>query len=187
MSGDHSVVGTVNSGLLDSINHSSSSFEDHIANVVSGNATGSSSTPSVSNSISSAATSVVDIKNLPIGGIVTNTVNTTGPVKGQVYVSPNSYNAMLAGSTGHVAEGAWINADGVTYDKTKKATVSGNETWPYQYSTGSDGTTRIITGSHIRSTPIRTRSSRKAIQSPCHPILNLRPQLHRLVLALLGL
>jgi YHYH protein len=156
MSGDHSVVGTGNSGLSDSINNASFAFDDHVTNVVSGSNTGSDSTRQILNPPSPAGNSGVDITNLPIGGIVTNTVNTTGPVKGKIYVSVGSYNVMLAGTTGNVAKGAWINPDGVTYDKTKKAVVSGSVTWPYQYSTGSDGTTRTIKGNTLPSTTTGT-------------------------------
>ncbi len=107
-------------------------------------------------STTATGTSTVDVTRLPIGGIVSNTVNTTGAVKGQVYVSPQSYNVMQNGSTGNVATGAWINADGKTYDATKKEVVSGAVTWPYQYSTTENSATRTITGNTLPSTTTGT-------------------------------
>jgi YHYH protein len=111
---------------------------------------------SAANTNTASGQSSVDITKLPIGGIVTNSVTTTGAVQGQVYVSPQSYNVMQNGTTGNVATGAWINADGKTYDATKKEVVSGSVTWPYQYTTSDNGATRTIKGNTLPSTTTGT-------------------------------
>jgi hypothetical protein len=107
---------------------------------------------SAANTNTASGQSSVDITKLPIGGIVTNSVTTTGAAQGQVYVSPQSYNVMKNGTTGNVTTGAWINADGVTYDSTKKEVVSGEVTWPAEYSVATDGTTRTIKGNALPET-----------------------------------
>jgi hypothetical protein len=151
MSGVHGLVEANNAGLTSTSQSTASSFEQSIANATRANAI----TPQI-DAGSAKDTSTLDITKLPIGGIVSNTVNTTGAVKGQVYVSPQSYTIMQNGTTGNVATGAWINPDGVTYDATKKEVVSGAVSWPYQYTTNSDGTTRTIAGNTLPSTTTGT-------------------------------
>jgi YHYH protein len=156
MSGIHGATQADKTGLTGTDQGTATSFDKHVADATLVNKTPQNITPSTAITNSKTSNSAVDSTKLPIGGIVSNTVNTKGAAKGQIYVSSQSYNIMKNGTTGNVATGAWINADGKTYDATKKEVVSGSVTWPYQYTTSDNGATRTIKGNTLPSTTTGT-------------------------------
>jgi hypothetical protein len=156
MSGIHGATDADKMGLTGTTQGTGATFDQHVADATHVNITPQNITPSTAITNAKTSNSAVDITKLPIGGIVSNTVNTKGAAKGQIYVSSQSYNVMKNGTTGNVATGAWINTDGKTYDATKKEVVSGSVTWPYQYTTSDNGATRTIKGNTLPSTTTGT-------------------------------
>ena len=86
----------------------------------------------------------VDLTRLPIGdGKLSN-----GPEVGSIWpcmVNPNA--------GGSHREGAWMNRADGTFDLTAKATVDGQNTWPYRFSVRRDGGTRIIETNNLPNHP----------------------------------
>ncbi|HEY7065347.1 MAG TPA: YHYH protein [Chloroflexota bacterium] len=82
---------------------------------------------------------LIDLTELPLGdGKISS-----GPVAGSIWSCTTSF-----GGGGAFQNGPWIHADG-TFDYTAKAVVDGAVSWPHQFTTTLQGTSRILSGNYL--------------------------------------
>ena len=76
-----------------------------------------------------------DLKHLPLG----DNLKSDAPRVGYIWPCHIEANA-----SGAFKDGPWLNADGTTYDRTKKPMVSGNVNWPHSFKIALEGDNRIF-------------------------------------------
>jgi hypothetical protein len=82
----------------------------------------------------------VDLTHLPVGdGKYTNT-----PKVGYVYTCQTTFNG-----GGASAKGPWFNADGTTWDATKKGVVDGSVSWNSSFEESESSSTRSFSGNDL--------------------------------------
>ena len=81
-----------------------------------------------------------DLKKLPLG----DNLKSDAPKSG--YIWPCHIEANAGGA---FKDGPWLNADGKTWDATKKAVVPGNVHWPHEFKITVEGDRRLFTSNDL--------------------------------------